>query len=190
MYGGIFGGGSPGAINFFHDPSVIATNSNGLYPQGFQTPGIVRSITVFSDPIGDYGSDGNWNFGVYLQDDYRVSSNVTLNLGLRYDIYEYMNQPNLERNRTYQALQAIGSPYGALPQTDKNNFSPRLGVAWDLKGDGTSVVRGSYGLYLRDADQEHVLPAQLHREGHRLHQPDHREFGDWLGAAARTSSTA
>ena len=72
---------------------------------------------------------------------------MTLNLGLRYDIYEYMNQPNLERNRTYQALQAIGSPYGALPETDKNNFSPRLGLAWDLKGDGTSVVRGSYGLY-------------------------------------------
>ena len=58
-----------------------------------------------------------------------------------------MNQPNLERNRTYLALKDIGSPYGALPKTDKNNFSPRLGMAWDLKGDGTSVVRGSYGLY-------------------------------------------
>src|SRR4029453_1282982 len=59
----------------------------------------------------------------------------------------YMNQPNLERNRTYLALKEIGSPYGGLPQTDKNNFSPRVGLAWDLKGDGTSVVRGSYGLY-------------------------------------------
>jgi hypothetical protein len=147
VYGGIFGGGSPGAINFFHDPSTIVNNTNGRYPQGFQTPGAVRSITVFSDPIGDYSSDGNWNFGAYVQDDYRVTANLTLNLGLRYDIYEYMNQPNLEKNRTYQALKAIGSPYGALPQTDKNNFSPRLGMAWDLKGDGTSVVRGSYGLY-------------------------------------------
>jgi hypothetical protein len=147
VYGGIFGAGSPGSIAFRHDPSVIATNANGLYPQGFQTPGIISSITVYSDPIGDYGSDGNWNFGAYVQDDFRVSPKLTLNLGVRYDIYEYMNQPNLARNRTYLALQAIGSPYGELPETDRNNFSPRLGVAWDLKGDGTNVVRGSYGLY-------------------------------------------
>jgi hypothetical protein len=76
-----------------------------------------------------------------------VSSKLTLNLGLRYDIYEYMNQPNLDKNRTYLALQAIGNPFGGLPETDRNNFSPRLGMAWDLKGDGSNVVRGSYGLY-------------------------------------------
>src|SRR5439155_1668169 len=93
LYGGVFGSGSPGSVLFFDDPSVIATNSNGKYPQGFQTPGIVRTITVFSQPIGDYGSDGNWSLGAYAQDDFRVSSKVTLNLGLRYDVYEYMNQP-------------------------------------------------------------------------------------------------
>jgi len=147
LYGGVFGSGSPGSVLFFDDPSVIATNSNGKYPQGFQTPGIVRTITVFSQPIGDYGSDGNWSLGAYAQDDFRVSSKVTLNLGLRYDVYEYMNQPNLDKNRTYLALKAIGSPYGALPQTDKNNFSPRIGLAWDVTGDGTNVVRGSYGTY-------------------------------------------
>src|SRR5206468_3808990 len=95
----------------------------------------------------DYASDGNWSLGAYAQDDFRVSSKVTLNLGLRYDVYEYMNQPNLDKNRTYLALKAIGSPYGALPQTDKNNFSPRIGFAWDVTGDGTNVVRGSYGTY-------------------------------------------
>ena len=147
VYGGVFGSGSPGSIAFFDDPSVIATNANGRYPQGFQTPGIVRTITVFSQPIGDYGSDGNWSLGVYGQDDFKVSSTVTLNLGLRWDVYEFMNQPNLDKNRMYQALKAIGSPYGQLPETDRNNFSPRVGVAWDLTGDGKNVVRGSYGLY-------------------------------------------
>src|SRR5713226_6337237 len=126
VYGGVFGSGSPGSILFFDDPSVISTNSNGKYPQGFQTPGIVRTITTFSQPIGDYGSDGNWSFGAYLQDDFKVSSKLTLNLGLRYDVYEFMNQPNLDKDRMYQVLKAIGSPYGQLPQTDKNNFGPRV----------------------------------------------------------------
>jgi hypothetical protein len=147
VYGGVFGSGSPGSVTFFDDPSVIVTNSNGKYPQGFQTPGIVRTITTFSQPIGDYGSDGNWSLGAYVQDDFKVSSKLTLNLGLRYDVYEFMNQPNLDKNRMYQVLKAIGSPYGRLPQTDKNNFGPRVGVAWDVTGDGRNVVRGSYGLY-------------------------------------------
>jgi hypothetical protein len=147
LYGGVFGSGSPGSITFFDDPSVITTNSNGKYPLGFQTPGIVRTITVYSQPIGDYGSDGNWSLGAYAQDDYKVSSRVSLNLGLRYDVYEYMNQPNLAQNRAYQVLKAIGSPYGQLPKTDRNNFGPRVGLAWDLTGDGKNVVRGSYGLY-------------------------------------------
>ena len=146
LYGGIFGGGSPGSITFFDDPSTIMSNT-ARYPQGFRTPGIVRSITVYSDTIGDYGSDGNWSLGAYVQDDFKASSNVTLNLGLRYDIYEFMNQPNLDQNRTYQILKAIGSPYGGLPQTDRNNLAPRAGLAWDLTGDGKNVVRGSYGLY-------------------------------------------
>jgi hypothetical protein len=107
----------------------------------------VRTITIFSDPIGDYGSEGNWGFAGYAQDDFRVSSKLSLNLGLRYDVYEYMNQPNLDKNRTYLALKAIGSPYGGLPKTDTNNWSPRLGFAWDLTGDGRNVARASYGLY-------------------------------------------
>src|SRR5262249_28940425 len=147
LYGGIFGGGSPGNITFFDDPSVIANNSTGRYPQGFQTPGIVRSITVGSGTIGDYESEGAWNFGTYFQDDYKVTPRVTLNLGIRYDVYEYMNQPSLEKNRTYIALRALGSPYGKLAKTDSNNVSPRIGVAWDLHGNGRDVVRGGYGMF-------------------------------------------
>jgi hypothetical protein len=53
----------------------------------------------------------------------------------------------LQKNRVYQVLKAIGSPYGALPKTDTNNFAPRLGVAWDARGDAKDVVRIGYGMY-------------------------------------------
>jgi carboxypeptidase family protein/TonB-dependent receptor-like protein len=147
--GGIYGPGSPGSIAFFDDPSVILSNSNGRYPQGFRTPGIVRSISITGTPIGDYDSYNNWEFSGYAQDDWRVGSRFTLNLGLRYDVYQLMNQGDdrFAANRTYQVLKAIGNPFGGLPKTDTNNFGPRVGMAWDVRGDGARVVRGSYGRY-------------------------------------------
>jgi hypothetical protein len=148
-HGGIYGPGSPGGITFFHDPSVILTNSNGLYPQGFRTPGIVRQISITGTPIGNYDSYGSWTFSGYAQDDWRIGSRLTLNLGLRYDVYEHMNQGDnrYAENRTYKILNAIGHPMGGLPQTDVDNFGPRVGMAWDIRGDGSRVVRGSYGRY-------------------------------------------
>jgi outer membrane receptor protein involved in Fe transport len=147
--GGIYGPGSPGSIAFFDDPSVILSNSNGRYPQGFQTPGIVRSISITGTPIGDYDSYNNWSLSGYAQDDWRLASRLTLNLGLRYDVYQLMNQGNdaFAANRTYLALKAIGNPFGALPKTDTDNFGPRVGMAWDVRGNGDRVVRASFGRY-------------------------------------------
>ena len=54
--GGVYGGGIPGSITFFDDPSVIVNNTNGKYPLGFQTPGIVRQLAITSQTIGDFSS--------------------------------------------------------------------------------------------------------------------------------------
>jgi hypothetical protein len=147
VYGGIFALGSPGSIAFFDDPSTIVNNTNGRYPLGFQTPGIVRAITVTSVTPANYDELDSWSFGSYVQDDFKISPKLTLNAGVRYDVYSFMSVSEVENNRTYQVLKAIGSPFANVPKIDKNNIAPRVGIAWDLNGNGKNVVRGAFGLF-------------------------------------------
>jgi Carboxypeptidase regulatory-like domain/TonB dependent receptor len=95
----------------------------------------------------------------FAQDDWRLTSRLTLNLGLRYEFkgtpYEVNNyfggfNPNVNPATT-PAVQAVG-PGAPIPQYYKNNwdeFSPRFGMAWDVRGDGKTVVRASASL-MRD----------------------------------------
>lgn len=142
------------SIFFFDDPSVILRNSNGRYPQGFQTPGIVRQWQQANGGaingqgyLLDTTTDVK-QFGTWFQDDWRITPNLTLNLGVRYDIdFNLMDQQNHHQNATRQVLEAIGNPYGGFPETSKLDISPRVGFAYDVSGDGGKVVRGGYGLY-------------------------------------------
>lgn len=86
------------------------------------------------DGLVDYSQD---NIAGYIQDEWRPSNRLTVNLGLR---YEYQRQPDSEDvNPLYPDVQSIPS--------DGNNWAPRLGFAWDPKGDGRSVVRGGLGVF-------------------------------------------
>jgi hypothetical protein len=79
----------------------------------------------------------------YVNDNYRIRPNVTLNLGLR---YEYTTTPFSE---TLQALNAAASVPGLItfgaPQWSKDNFAPRVGIAWSPGTSGRTSIRAGFG---------------------------------------------
>ncbi len=87
--------------------------------------------------------------GFFLQDDVKATKNLTLNLGLRYDITNPIKDShnllaNYEPNSAtglVQVGQGIGSPY----PTNYNNLSPRVGLAWDVFGTGKTIFRSGFG---------------------------------------------
>ncbi|MBS1792579.1 MAG: TonB-dependent receptor [Acidobacteria bacterium] len=92
----------------------------------------------------------NWENAVFAQDDYRVNSKLTINYGLRYEYLtnpaeQYGRQANFELSTGHLVLAQNSSD--SLTKTDKNNFSPRVGFAYDLSGEGKRVIRGGYGLF-------------------------------------------
>lgn len=97
----------------------------------------------------------------YFQDDWRIRPNLTINTGLRYELLQplrekYGRMANLDIAPGFTAVAVVtpgaNGPYtGAFPQslveTDKNNFSPRLGIAWKPFPKKTTLIRGGYGVY-------------------------------------------
>src|SRR6201999_2409396 len=84
------------------------------------------------------------DYGVFVQDNWKISPRLTLELGVRYD-FESLPAPGAN------LTSATGSfvPYAGLTNapSDKNNIGPRIGFSYDVFGSGNTVLRGGYGLY-------------------------------------------
>ncbi|MBI2822718.1 MAG: TonB-dependent receptor [Acidobacteria bacterium] len=87
-------------------------------------------------------------FGFYFQDDFKATPGLTLNMGVR---YEFITSPvevagrisNLRRITDTEL--DVGNPYFDNPSL--KNFSPRIGFAWDMAGDGKTALRGGFGVF-------------------------------------------
>jgi hypothetical protein len=125
---------------------------------------MIPSTSAFGtfDYTGDTGRHTYQNgFGFYLQDAYHVMPRLVVNYGIRWDY----NGVVAERNHLFSdfipatgLLEQVGP--GGLPNLynpDKKDFSPRVGVAWDVTGKGRTVIRAGYGLFFDAFSQDMAL---------------------------------
>lgn len=130
------------------------------------TTGVITSATgtasCYSSFVQGFGNpqfdDDTLDYGFFGQDNWKVTPRLTLELGLRYD---YQQLPN--PNSTLTQASGTFVPYAGLTNrpSDKNNFGPRFGFAYDLFGDGKSVLRGGYGLYYGRIENGTILQTFL-----------------------------
>jgi Carboxypeptidase regulatory-like domain len=115
----------------------------------------VASRTLFND--GTY-TELRPEFAAYIQDDIRLTTRLTINAGLRWDMYvPWVEQNDQQSNFDVSTGRFVvasenatinGVQVGRYLQTySKTDFGPRLGFAYDLNGSGRTIVRGGYGLF-------------------------------------------
>ena len=121
-------------LNYFSDQ--YGTNACTATVSGHTVH--VPCYSSYTQAFGPLGAQFTTNDQAYFaEDSFKVSQRFTLNLGLRYE-YEGLPNPYL--------VNPLAPQTGDRP-ADKNNWGPRVGFAYDVFGDGTTAIRGGWGLY-------------------------------------------
>jgi hypothetical protein len=90
----------------------------------------------------------NWAYAGFFEDDFRATKNLTLNFGVRYEFSSVPQEANnlLGNFDPNAGLVQVGHQISSLYNPDHKNFGPRAGFAWDMNGQGRTVLRGGGGL--------------------------------------------
>jgi hypothetical protein len=144
----------------------LLANLGGFISSDTQTYNVTSRTSGYVDGAS-YIRDFNWKtYAGYVQDKFKVRNNLTLTYGVRYEFWTALDEKNalflapvitnndvrsavLGANTTFNFIgKASGTPFY---NSDKNNFAPTFGFAWDPFGDGKTSIRGGYSLsYVND----------------------------------------
>ena len=145
---------------------AIAPNAFFVFAGTFPTNNAIANLLLaspvtFYQGLGDFNRGVRlWNFGSYVQDEWRAGRSLTVNYGVRYERINPFTEIEDRLNTFVPGVQSTvrpDAPKGLLfpgdPGVGKgiaqsaNAFMPRVGIAWDPAGDGRWSVRSSYGLF-------------------------------------------
>ncbi len=147
--------------------------------QNFLQGRVTAVQSAFGDPARNFIAT---DYAGFFQDDYRFSPRVTVNLGLRWEAMSF-GHDKLNRAGIFDpALAAAGKNPFLFPEAvdiagfkgtpgvpscalarcrDDNNWAPRVGFAWDVRGDQKTVVRAGYGIYYQRLSNQNILQNSL-----------------------------
>lgn len=142
----------PGGASYVVDPVPIG----GDPANGFTGTSATRNIYLnpgVSEESGEY-------YAFYIQDDWAVTDNITLNLGLRYEYAEFYNDDGDTDVPAWTfgkfAADTFRDPDGGFsemaPMRFDDMFAPRIGFNWDIFGDGTTAIHAFYGRFYNPFD--------------------------------------
>jgi carboxypeptidase family protein len=138
-------------------PSGCTVNSNTGFDVASFMLGLVNQKNRALFDAGTY-TEKRPEYGLYVQDDYRTTNRLTLNLGVRYDVYPPWveikdRQSNFDETTGKFVVASpdaviAGVKVGRYLQTySKGDVGPRFGFAYDVNGSGKTIVRGGFGVF-------------------------------------------
>ena len=145
-------------VNYVHEPILGGDFTTGTSGQFSMLEDSATSPVVSIDIFGGFFGDSTPvnQKSIYLQDDWNVSNQLTLNIGGRYDAWTGfdLNQSSNPVWQAYHNSTVQGIPWltriqnaGTKLKNDTNNWSPRLGFSYDIAGNAKQIIRGGYGYY-------------------------------------------